>query len=117
MTIHSAKGLEYPFVFIHGCEEGLMPHEKSLRDGNIEEERRLFYVALTRGKRHVTLFETLTRQAHGRERLTKTSRFLLDIPRELLRQNLRASRDMAEASAPAPKPKAKRKPRARKPLG
>lgn len=114
MTIHSAKGLEFPFVFIHGCEEGLMPHEKSVRDGNIEEERRLFYVALTRGKRHVTLFETLSRQAHGRERLTKPSRFLADIPEELLRRNVRAARDMAAAAAPAPKPK--RKSRPRKPL-
>jgi superfamily I DNA/RNA helicase len=113
MTIHSAKGLEYPFVFIHGCEDGLMPHEKSTRDGNIDEERRLFYVALTRGKRHVTLFECLTRSAHGRERMTKTSRFLADIPQELLNPRIRAVRAMvAEATgADQPKPKAKRRPR------
>ncbi|MBI5091972.1 MAG: UvrD-helicase domain-containing protein [Candidatus Hydrogenedentes bacterium] len=60
MTIHSAKGLEFPFVFITGAEEGLLPHERSLRDGAVEEERRLFYVALTRGKRHVTIFESVS---------------------------------------------------------
>src|SRR5690606_34070011 len=59
MTIHSAKGLEFPFVFVVGLEEGVLPHDKSMREGGLEEERRLFYVALTRGQRHVTLFEAL----------------------------------------------------------
>ena len=80
MTIHSAKGLEFPFVFIVGLEDGSLPHERGITDGALDEERRLFYVALTRGKRHVTLFEALSRTCRGRERLCKTSRFLAEIP-------------------------------------
>ncbi len=91
MTIHSAKGLEFPFVFIVGLVDGLLPHEQSVKEGNLEEERRLFYVALTRGRRHVTLFETLTRLRNGRERTCKTSRFLLEIPEALRRQHVRAA--------------------------
>ena len=86
MTIHSAKGLEFPFVFIVGVEEGLIPHGKSLRDDALEEERRLFYVALTRAKRHVTLFEALRRAKHGKERDTATSRFLKEIPPQLIKR-------------------------------
>lgn len=97
MTIHSAKGLEFPFVFIMGVEDGLMPHDRSLKEGTLDEERRLFYVALTRGKRHVTLFEALSRKKHGRERLTTTSRFMAEIPPELLNQRIRAARDMVAA--------------------
>ena len=108
MTIHSAKGLEFPFVFVMGVEDGLLPHERSIREGQLEEERRLFYVALTRGKRHVTLFEALSRAKFGKERPCKTSRFMAEIPEELLRPQIRAVRDMASAAAEeAPKVKAK----------
>lgn len=96
MTIHSAKGLEFPFVFIMGIEEGLLPHDKSMDEVSIEEERRLFYVALTRGQRHVTLFEAMSRIRHGRERLTTTSRFALEIPDHLVNRHVRAARDMVE---------------------
>ena len=113
MTIHSAKGLEFPFVFVMGMEDGLMPHEKSLKELTLEEERRLFYVALTRGQRHVTLFESLSRSRGGKERLTKTSRFMKEIPAELLRPQYKASREMVEAKL-APPPKPKRKPRVAK---
>jgi superfamily I DNA/RNA helicase len=99
MTIHSAKGLEYPFVFLFGCEEGLMPHQKSVEQGTIEEERRLFYVALTRGKRHVTLFECLSRSKGGKERHTTTSRFLREIPEELLTRLAFAAREGMAATA------------------
>lgn len=93
MTIHSSKGLEFPFVFLMGCEDGLIPHQKSIEDNNLDEERRLFYVALTRGRRHVALFEALTRTKGGKERSTKPSRFFQEIPPELLRQQIRAARD------------------------
>ncbi|MCC6487790.1 MAG: UvrD-helicase domain-containing protein [Candidatus Hydrogenedentes bacterium] len=108
MTIHSAKGLEFPFVFIMGVEEGLLPHDKSMDDASIEEERRLFYVALTRGKRHVSLFEALSRVRHGRERMTVTSRFVKEIPDGLLNRNILAAREMVEAKVAPPKPKSKR---------
>ena len=112
MTIHSAKGLEFPFVFIVGMEDGSLPHERSITDGALDEERRLFYVALTRGKRHVTLFEALSRTRHGRERLCKTSRFLAEIPPELIVRQVRAVREMVEerVAPPKPKPKPKRRP-------
>jgi len=94
MTIHSAKGLEFPFVFIVGMEDGLLPHEQSLKEGSMEEERRLFYVALTRGRRHVSLFETLSRTRNGKERECKTSRFLNEIPESLMKEHLRAAPEM-----------------------
>lgn len=102
MTIHSAKGLEFPFVFISGVEEGTLPHEKSLKDGGLEEERRLFYVALTRGKRHVTLFEACSRNRRGRERVCTTSRFLKEIPETLLNRRIRAAREMVEERVAPP---------------
>lgn len=111
MTIHSAKGLEFPFVFLMGMEEGLLPHERSIRDAAIDEERRLCYVAITRGRRHVTFFEALSRVKHGRERPSATSRFLKEIPEHLLKQHLHAVREMtAEKLAPTG---TKRKPRKR----
>ena len=58
-----------------------------MKEGGIEEERRLFYVALTRGQRHVTLFQALSRMRHGKERECKPSRFLTEIPAELLRMH------------------------------
>lgn len=108
MTIHSAKGLEFPFVFVMGVEEGLLPHDKSVDERAIEEERRLFYVALTRGQRHVTLFEALSRVRHGRERMTKTSRFVLEIPELLVNRHVRAARDMVELRVTRPKQPARR---------
>jgi DNA helicase-2/ATP-dependent DNA helicase PcrA len=114
MTIHSAKGLEFPYVFIAGVEDGILPHDKSIKENSLEEERRLFYVALTRGKRHVVLLETLIRNQRGKERLSKTSRFIREIPEHLLNQRIMAARDMAEAalgaaSPPPRKPKPRRK--------
>ncbi len=97
MTVHSAKGLEYPFVFVVGTEEGLFPHEKSVRENTLDEERRLFYVALTRAQRHISLFETLSRSRFGREKMSTSSRFLSEIPHELVRRRIHAARDMVEA--------------------
>ncbi len=108
MTIHSAKGLEFPFVFVVGLEDGLLPHERSLKENSLEEERRLFYVAITRGQRHVTFFECLSRTQHGRERMSKTSRFLNEIPEKLLQKHIGAVREMVEEHVAPPKPKKKK---------
>jgi superfamily I DNA/RNA helicase len=93
MTIHSAKGLEFPYVFLFGCEEGLIPHQKSIEQNTLEEERRLFYVALTRARRHASLFECLTRTKNGKEKLTSTSRFMKEIPEHLLNKRVLAVRE------------------------
>jgi DNA helicase-2/ATP-dependent DNA helicase PcrA len=83
MTIHSAKGLEFPYVFITGMEEGLFPHER-LDDKGIdhEEERRLFYVALTRAEKKVFLTYAHTRTIFGSQKVNMPSSFLNDISNE-----------------------------------
>ena len=87
MTVHSAKGLEFHAVFITGLEEGLFPHENSIseQDG-LEEERRLMYVALTRARRRLYLTHTQTRMLHGQTRYNIASRFLEEIPEELIKR-------------------------------
>jgi len=114
MTIHSAKGLEFPFVFIMGLEDGLLPHERSLKENSLEEERRLFYVAITRGQRHVTFFEAVSRTLHGRERMSKTSRFLSEIPEKLVQRHVGAVREMVEEHVAPPKPRPKGRKRSKK---
>ncbi len=85
MTIHSAKGLEFPYVFITGLEEGLFPHERLGDEGvDEEEERRLFYVALTRAKKKVFLSYAHMRTIFGSQRVNAPSSFLHDIRSELL---------------------------------
>ncbi len=84
LTIHSSKGLEFPACFIIGLEDHIIPHEKSLKESGVEEERRLMYVAITRAMRHLTLSMATKRNHHGRETQTKPSRFLLDLPKDLL---------------------------------
>ncbi len=85
MTVHSAKGLEFHSVFISGLEEGLFPHENSLNaDDGLEEERRLMYVALTRARRRLYLTFAQSRMLHGQVRYNIASRFLHEVPPELL---------------------------------
>lgn len=87
MTAHSAKGLEFHSVFISGLEEGLFPHEQSLtEDGGLEEERRLMYVALTRARRRLYLSYAQSRMLHGQTRYNITSRFLQEIPENLIKR-------------------------------
>jgi DNA helicase-2/ATP-dependent DNA helicase PcrA len=83
MTVHAAKGLEFPYVFIAGLEEGLFPHER-LDDSGIdhEEERRLFYVALTRAEKKIYLTYAHMRTIYGSQRINVPSNFLNDISRE-----------------------------------
>ncbi|MEO6696531.1 MAG: DNA helicase II [Gammaproteobacteria bacterium] len=84
MTLHSAKGLEFPLVFLTGMEEGLFPHRMSAEQpGRLEEERRLCYVGMTRAKRHLYLTHAETRRLHGSETTPRPSRFLREVPEEL----------------------------------
>ena len=87
MTMHSAKGLEFPLVFVCGLEDGLFPHQRSIEDvGGLEEERRLCYVGLTRAQRKLFLTHAEQRRLHGRYRYTTPSRFIREIPRNLLEE-------------------------------
>jgi ATP-dependent DNA helicase Rep/DNA helicase-2/ATP-dependent DNA helicase PcrA len=78
MTLHGAKGLEFPHVFLAGVEEDILPHRRAIEEGDhaIEEERRLFYVGITRARRTLTLTQAFSRRTHGKEHLTLPSRFL-----------------------------------------
>ncbi len=85
MTLHSAKGLEFPVVFLVGLEEGLLPHARSMTlDSDVHEERRLFYVGMTRAQKHLIITTSALRTVRGRTRPTTESRFLEEIPEELL---------------------------------
>ncbi|VAX06670.1 ATP-dependent DNA helicase UvrD/PcrA [hydrothermal vent metagenome] len=87
MTLHSAKGLEFPLVFVTGLEEGLFPHSRSASDPEqLEEERRLCYVGMTRAMRQLYLSYAETRRLHGKESYSQPSRFLREIPAELLEE-------------------------------
>lgn len=85
MTLHAAKGLEFPVVFMIGMEEGLFPHSRSLLDNfQLEEERRLCYVGITRAKERIYLTYARRRLYFGQRTSNMPSRFLMDIPQELL---------------------------------
>ena len=84
MTLHSAKGLEFPVTFIIGLEENLLPHYNSAVDGEIEEERRLLYVGLTRAKEKIYLTSSSRRLVFGKEESPSPSRFLTEIPEEFI---------------------------------
>jgi DNA helicase-2/ATP-dependent DNA helicase PcrA len=86
MTLHNAKGLEYPTVFIAGCEEGVFPHSRAIDEGGLEEERRLFYVGVTRAMRQLYLTYARRRAVFGAQTYGMPSRFLTEIPGELLEQ-------------------------------
>ena len=85
MTLHSAKGLEFPSIYLVGMEEGLFPHQRSSNDlKQLEEERRLCYVGITRAKKTLTLTYTQHRRLHGSDYYPQPSRFINEIPAELL---------------------------------
>jgi DNA helicase-2/ATP-dependent DNA helicase PcrA len=83
MTLHNAKGLEYPIVFVIGAEEGIFPHSRSLDEGNLEEERRLAYVAITRAMHTLTITHARRRAIFGSATFGLPSRFLDEIPSHL----------------------------------
>jgi DNA helicase-2/ATP-dependent DNA helicase PcrA len=83
MTLHSAKGLEFPVVFLSGMEDGLFPHQRSIREpAGLEEERRLCYVGMTRAMRELYLTYAEQRRLHGMDNFGMPSRFIAEIPRE-----------------------------------
>jgi DNA helicase-2/ATP-dependent DNA helicase PcrA len=87
MSLHSAKGLEFPLVFLSGLEEGLFPHQRSIDEpGKLEEERRLCYVGITRAMEKLVISYAEIRRLHGREIYTQPSRFLAEIPPSLLHE-------------------------------
>jgi DNA helicase-2/ATP-dependent DNA helicase PcrA len=95
MTIHSAKGLEWPVAFVVGCQEGLIPHQRTLEEGSdLSEERRLFYVAITRARRTLFLTRATERNRYGQVEPARASRFLAEIPE--------ANRRDVERSLPGP---------------
>jgi DNA helicase-2/ATP-dependent DNA helicase PcrA len=83
MTLHNAKGLEYDVVFVIGCEDGVFPHSRSIEAGDVEEERRLCYVGMTRARRQLALTHARTRALYGGREWNVPSRFLGEIPVEL----------------------------------
>lgn len=84
MTLHAAKGLEFPVVFLVGMENGLFPHQRAVEEGHLEEERRLCYVGITRAQRQLYLSYAEVRRLHGAEQIGSPSAFLKEIPAECL---------------------------------
>ena len=82
--MHSCKGLEYPHVFIVGLEEGLLPHSRSKVEGTLDEERRLFYVAITRAMKTLSISHCETRKKYGQPMACHPSQFLKELPPELI---------------------------------
>ncbi len=104
MTLHSAKGLEFPLVFLVGMEEGLFPHKMSLEEpGRLEEERRLAYVGITRAMQRLVISYAETRRLYGSETYNKVSRFVREIPAELL-QEVRLCNSVSRPFASSPQP-------------
>ena len=111
MTMHAAKGLEFPNVYIVGCEEGLFPGMRSIGDREeMEEERRLCYVAITRAKQHLTITSARQRMLYGHTTVNRPSRFLKEIPEELLLEKSSAApKAYTDYGAYTPKPQMPRR--------
>jgi DNA helicase-2/ATP-dependent DNA helicase PcrA len=105
MTMHSAKGLEFPLVFLCGMEDGLFPHQRSVTDPHgLEEERRLCYVGITRAKQTLYVTYAEQRRLHGMDNFSQPSRFIAEIPAELveeIRPRVQVSRPMANRGKPS----------------
>jgi DNA helicase-2/ATP-dependent DNA helicase PcrA len=102
LTIHNAKGLEFRAVFMIGMEEGIFPHSRSIEQNEIEEERRLCYVGMTRAKERLTLTHSLRRSLYGRTDMNMPSRFLDELPAEVERERLRPA-SWSQYGAPRPR--------------
>ncbi len=89
MTLHNAKGLEFRAVFMIGMEEGIFPHSRSIEEQGVEEERRLCYVGMTRAMEQLTLTHAMARTLYGRRDYNLPSRFLDELPAEVVRERLR----------------------------
>ncbi|MEN3360585.1 MAG: ATP-dependent helicase UvrD/PcrA, partial [Mycobacteriales bacterium] len=100
MTLHTAKGLEFPVVFLTGMEDGVFPHLRTLGDPHeLEEERRLAYVGITRAQRRLYLSRAITRSAWGQPAYNPPSRFLDEVPDELVEWERTEPRRQAPAQA------------------
>ena len=104
MTLHNAKGLEYPIVFMAGMEEGVFPHSRALDEGAVEEERRLAYVGITRARRNLYLVSARRRNVFGAIQYGMRSRFLDEIPAELTDRAVGAVARPGFGGAPAQRP-------------
>jgi DNA helicase-2/ATP-dependent DNA helicase PcrA len=102
MTLHNAKGLEFRAVFIVGMEEGVFPHSRSIEEQGLEEERRLFYVGVTRAQERLMLTHATARSLYGTRGYNMPSRFLDELGSETERDRLRPSSWFAYSSRPAP---------------
>ena len=108
MTMHSAKGLEFPLVIMCGMEDGLFPHQRSITDPNgLEEERRLCYVGITRARQTLYMTHAEQRRMHGMESFSQQSRFISEIPEEHIeeiRPRVQVSRPVRRAAKPRSRP-------------
>ncbi|MBA6257592.1 MULTISPECIES: DNA helicase Rep [unclassified Colwellia] len=96
MTLHASKGLEFPYVFLIGMEEGLLPHQTSMDEGNVEEERRLAYVGITRAQRELIFTYARERRQYGEVSRTEASRFLHELPQDDLSWELTETKKSQE---------------------
>lgn len=96
MTLHASKGLEFPYVFLIGMEEGLLPHQTSIDEGSVEEERRLAYVGITRAQRELIFTYARERRQFGEVSRTEASRFLHELPQDDLIWELGQTKKSAE---------------------
>ena len=101
MTIHNAKGLEFPVVFLIGMEDGVFPHMRSIEAGDVEEERRLAYVGITRAKQKLYVTHARQRSLYGGSEWNLPSRFLDEIPAELAERQQSEQRTFGRPSAAA----------------
>jgi ATP-dependent DNA helicase Rep len=103
MTLHASKGLEFPYVFLIGMEEGLLPHQTSMDEGNVEEERRLAYVGITRAQRELIFTYARERRQFGEVSRTEASRFLHELPQDDLSWELTQTKQSVEKKQAAAK--------------
>ena len=98
ITMHSCKGLEFPHVYVVGLEDGLLPHSRSKVEGTLDEERRLFYVAVTRAMLTLTISHCGGRKKYGQVMPCQPSPFLKELPAELVETEAESSKKPVEAS-------------------
>ncbi|MFL5885168.1 MAG: ATP-dependent helicase [Thermoleophilaceae bacterium] len=106
MTLHNAKGLEFPVVFMIGCEDGVFPHMRAIESGDVDEERRLCYVGITRAKRQLYMTHARQRALYGAREWNVPSRFLSEVPDELVDREVQEPRSFQPTWADRDRPRA-----------